>query len=145
MMAAVKSTVLFVEDDVAALQARLERFYNHPRLTARGALNAEAAMSLMDEVPVDIVVSDDRLPLIDGLQLLECAQKRHPRASRVLVSSKADKSAVRHAHSVAKVDAVVPREYDDGIEKVLVEIDARRPGRSPDGAEATSKRRHFCR
>ncbi len=56
--------------------------------------NAEAALKLLDEQPFDVVVSDMRMPRMDGAQLLEQVKLRHPNIIRVVLSGQSSKAAV---------------------------------------------------
>jgi HD-like signal output (HDOD) protein/CheY-like chemotaxis protein len=56
--------------------------------------NAEAALKLLDEQPFDVVVSDMRMPKMDGAQLLEQVKLRYPNVIRVVLSGQSSKAAV---------------------------------------------------
>ena len=56
--------------------------------------NAETALKMLDEKPFDVVVSDMRMPKMDGAQLLEQVKLRHPDVIRVVLSGQSSKAAV---------------------------------------------------
>jgi|YelNatPaOPRAMG01_1025707.scaffolds.fasta_scaffold01906_15 putative nucleotidyltransferase with HDIG domain len=52
------------------------------------------ALELLDKVPCDVVVSDMRMPGMNGAQLLNEVLKRHPRTARIILSGYAEREAV---------------------------------------------------
>lgn len=79
--------VLFVDDETDVLEGlenRLRR--NLGRWQMRFATGAEAAIRELRREPVDVVVSDMRMPGMDGGQLLDWVRQRHPETVRILLS-----------------------------------------------------------
>lgn len=61
----------------------------------------EDALKLLEETPVDVVVTDYLMPRITGLQLLAEAKRMQPNAARVLLTGHADKqSAIKAINEV---------------------------------------------
>src|SRR5271169_5343602 len=56
--------------------------------------SAEAALRALDEKPFDVVVSDMRMPKMDGAQLLELVKQRHPDVIRMVLSGQSSRAAV---------------------------------------------------
>lgn len=56
--------------------------------------SGEQALALMETAPFNVVVSDMRMPEMDGAQLLEIVRKRYPATIRIILSGYADASAV---------------------------------------------------
>ncbi len=52
------------------------------------------ALALMAQESFDVIVSDMRMPEMDGAQLLEIVRKRHPAAIRIILSGYADAASV---------------------------------------------------
>ena len=55
---------------------------------------ADAALKILDEMPFDVVVSDMRMPKMDGAQLLEQVKLRHPDVIRMVLSGQSSRAAV---------------------------------------------------
>lgn len=84
-------SVLFVDDEPNVLDAL--RVALRPRRKAWRMLFAgsgQEAMKVLDAEHLDVVVSDLRMPGIDGAQVLKAAQERQPWAARVVLSGFAD-------------------------------------------------------
>jgi two-component system, NtrC family, response regulator AtoC len=75
--------VLVVEDDPRMLDI-LTHHLDRMGYAVRGASGAARALQLMDERPADVVISDVRMPGMDGRTLLQITRERFP-ATRVIL------------------------------------------------------------
>ncbi|ROQ90130.1 response regulator [Desulfosoma caldarium] len=95
--------ILFVDDEPHVLQA-LRRMLRPMRTewTMHFCLEAREALDLLAREPVDVVVSDMRMPGIDGAQFLLEVKKQHPDVIRIALSGYSEQDlvmrAVRSAH-----------------------------------------------
>jgi len=82
-------TLLAVDDEPNVLAAlrRLLRTTGWRILTAG---HAEEALALLATQPVDAVLSDMRMPGMDGVQFLENVSQGWPRTARLLLTGQAD-------------------------------------------------------
>ncbi len=83
--------ILFVDDEQAVLsglQRMLRPMREHWEMAFAGG--GEAALELLQRAPFDVVVSDMRMPGLDGVQLLDEVRKRHPQLVRIILSGHAD-------------------------------------------------------
>jgi HD-like signal output (HDOD) protein/CheY-like chemotaxis protein len=90
--------ILFVDDDeqiLAALRNALRK--ERHRWDMRFALGGEAALAALAARPVDVIVSDMRMPGMDGPELLARVKLAHPTTIRVALSGQADRDAVMRA------------------------------------------------
>jgi len=99
----VKLKILFVDDEPHVLQG-LQRMMRSMRdkweiTTAAGG---PEALDLLSRQSFDVVVSDMRMPGMDGVQLLGEVQKRYPEVVRIILSGQSDQEmvlqSVRPAH-----------------------------------------------
>lgn len=89
--------VLFVDDEPGVL-AGIRRMLRSRRDTwdLRFADSAEAALRVMADEPVDVIVSDFRMPGQDGGQLLAEVRRLHPDTARLILSGQtADTDMIR--------------------------------------------------
>lgn len=95
--------ILFVDDEPNVLQG-LRRMLRPIRRewTFHFCAGAQEALQLLDREPVDVVVSDMRMPGIDGAQFLLEVKRRHPDIIRIALSGYSEEDlilrAVRSAH-----------------------------------------------
>ncbi|MFP3939830.1 MAG: sigma-54-dependent transcriptional regulator [Thermoanaerobaculia bacterium] len=78
--------ILVVEDDDALRRLLLEEIEDLG-WTGDGAASAEEALERLDRTPVDVVVSDLRLPGLDGMELLERVRQLDAPPSFVVITA----------------------------------------------------------
>lgn len=83
------ATVLCVDDETNILSA-LKRTLRGGGLCVLTAISGEHALKMMSEMPVDLIISDMRMPGMDGAQLLEQVRERWPQTVRILLTGHAD-------------------------------------------------------
>jgi response regulator RpfG family c-di-GMP phosphodiesterase len=83
------STILCVDDEPNILTAlkRVLRNAEHCVVLASGGAQA---LQVLEQMPVDLVISDMRMPGMDGAQLLEQVHARWPHVVRILLTGNAD-------------------------------------------------------
>lgn len=106
-------SVLFVDDEQPILDGlRNVLRPDRRRWELRFALGGEQALAAMAERPADVVVTDMRMPGMDGLALLRTVQARWPDAARIVLSGYADLAAVASASAVAHQYLLKPCDAD---------------------------------
>jgi DNA-binding NtrC family response regulator len=79
--------ILFVDDDPAIHSAMRRLFHRHRDMwDIQFAAHADAALAVLEGGPVDLVISDLRMPGISGVELLERVRAADPAIVRVLMS-----------------------------------------------------------
>lgn len=94
-------TVLFVDDEedvLSGLRLSLRRYRKDYRLLF--ASSADEAIAMLDAEPVDMVVSDMRMPDRSGVDLLEEVRFRHPDVIRYVLSGQAGDRMVSRSVAV---------------------------------------------
>jgi DNA-binding NtrC family response regulator len=103
--------IVFVDDELKILQAMGRSFHN-----MRNEWNMEflssgaAALESLARVPADVIVSDMRMPGMDGWQLLAEVKKLYPQTVRLVLSGHADPSSVMLAVGTAQLYLAKPCE-----------------------------------
>lgn len=89
------SRILFVDDDPNVLQG-LQRMLRDMRAQweMEFAPGGEEALAVLARAPFDVVVTDMRMPGMDGAQLLTEVMQRHPDMVRIALSGQAEDEAV---------------------------------------------------
>jgi response regulator RpfG family c-di-GMP phosphodiesterase len=119
-------TVLLVDDEPSILSAlrRLFRPQGWRTLTAEGG---EAGLELARHESVDLVVSDMRMPGMDGAQFLQQMRELQPDAVRILLTGYADISSTIAAINGGQIHRYIAKPWDDNdIVLVVREALARR-------------------
>lgn len=121
-------TLLLVDDDESTRMI-LCRFLRRaaPGLALAEAQNGEEAIRLLTHQAFDAVLSDYRMGLVTGIDVLAFAAKRHPQAIRVLMTGFADPALETAARTRAQVHAFIEkpmstREFEQLLETHLLAL-----------------------
>ena len=91
------ASIIFVDDDLNVLRGLRRRIISRrPNWTLRFYESAELALIGLEEHPADVVISDMRMPSMDGAEFLRIVAKRWPQTSRILLSGYADETAIQN-------------------------------------------------
>jgi two-component system NtrC family sensor kinase len=124
-MAAGAPRLLIVDDEQDMLDF-LERVFRRD-YEVRRAQSVEEAVAMLADWPVDVVITDRRMPRRSGLELLEICSKQCPRAVRVLLTGYAESLVNEKVAQWALVDAWVSKPIDSvALKQAIVEAFARR-------------------
>lgn len=86
-----KTRILFVDDDATVLSGLRRMLYKMSSLWKMDfTSDGDVALEMMRERPYDILVSDIRMPGIDGVRLLERVQEEYPQTIRFVLSGQSD-------------------------------------------------------
>jgi len=119
-MSETKKRILFVDDDPSILAGLRNVFHRErARWDMVFASGGEQALEELARAPFDVVVSDMRMPGMDGVALLEQVRETYPCTARVMLSGSADKEEVDRA--TAAVDALLGKPCDTKTLRATVE------------------------
>lgn len=107
-----KRRILFVDDEPNVLQG-LQRMLRSMRneWDMHFAGSGEEALCKLEEVPFDVIVSDMRMPGMNGAELLKEVARRHPNVVRIVLSGHLDREYIlqlvttTHQHLAKPCDA----------------------------------------
>ncbi|MCG3127769.1 MAG: hypothetical protein CHACPFDD_02641 [Phycisphaerae bacterium] len=105
--------ILFVDDEPRVLDGlrRMLREQRHAwELTF--VESGAAALAELERAPFDMVVSDLRMPGMDGAALLSAVRERHPRIARVMLSGDCDRGMILRSVGPAHQFLAKPCEPD---------------------------------
>jgi phosphoserine phosphatase RsbU/P len=103
-------TVLLVDDEpdiLASLDALLRRDYRILKATS-----GRAALDLLNQEHVDVVLTDQRMPDMSGIELLKHAHSAHREVVRLLMTGYADLPTMVDAINVGSVYRYVPKPWE---------------------------------
>jgi thioredoxin reductase (NADPH) len=117
--------LLAVDDDVSVLEAvvqDLRRQYGSEYRVMRAA-SGQAALDTLTQVkarqePVALLLSDQRMPGMTGVEFLERAREQYPDARRVLLTAYADTEAAIRAINTARIHYYLNKPWDPPEEKL---------------------------
>lgn len=89
-------TILLVDDDTNLLESLLRTLRREP-YQVLSATSAEQALDILGTRDIDVVVSDDQMPGMSGLELLTVVRERFPRVISLMLSGQASIGTVVRA------------------------------------------------
>jgi putative nucleotidyltransferase with HDIG domain len=94
--------VLFVDDEPNVLHAMRRSLHSMRHEWGMDfVLGGEEALQALEAAPADVIVSDMRMPGMDGWQLLTEVKKRHPQTVRLILSGHAEATSIMRAVGIA--------------------------------------------
>jgi HD-like signal output (HDOD) protein/CheY-like chemotaxis protein len=96
------SRILFVDDEQLVLDGLRNSLRKQRRVwDMHFALGGEQALAMMATSEFDVIVSDMRMPGMDGAALLQRTTKEHPTMVRIILSGHAERDAIFRALKVS--------------------------------------------
>jgi len=86
-------TILFVDDEEAILKA-LRRLFIQTDYETFFALGGKEALDIMEHEKIDLIITDMRMPEMNGYQLLKQVRIKHPATMRVIQSGYAEEQEI---------------------------------------------------
>ncbi len=108
----VPDSLLFVDDERNIL-ASLRRLFRPLGYTIHVAESGAEGLKILAEHPVDLIISDMRMPEMDGAQFLAEASKHHPDALRILLTGFADLGSTVDAINKGKIYSYLSKPWVD--------------------------------
>jgi two-component system NtrC family sensor kinase len=107
-----EATLLLVDDDEHVLRA-LRRVLRRSHWHVLDAPDAARALEILEQEPVQVVVSDYRMPGMSGVEFLRQVKGRYPRVQRVLLTGQADSTAIEEAVNQSEIFRFIWKPWDD--------------------------------
>lgn len=83
-----ESRVLIVDDELEAVEAIREALFREP-YEIIGVTDPREALDILKTTPIDVVVSDEKMPNIEGTELLGIIRREHPSVVRIILTAHA--------------------------------------------------------
>ncbi len=110
---------LLIVDDEQSYRQLLSLIFEESGHTIYQAKNGREALKVLDETPAEIIISDVRMPDIDGISLLREARIKRPDIGVILMTAFATVDAAREAF-ILGADDFIQKPFDVEELKVLV-------------------------
>jgi putative nucleotidyltransferase with HDIG domain len=111
--------ILFVDDEPNILQAMQRSLHGmRNEWSMQFAPGGAEALAMLAAAPVDVIVSDMRMPGMDGWQLLTEVKIRYPQTVRIILSGHAEATSIMRAVGVAH--QYIAKPCDGGVVKQAI-------------------------
>jgi response regulator RpfG family c-di-GMP phosphodiesterase len=115
-------TLLFVDDEPGILSS-LRRLFRPQGYRILIAESGQAGLDILEKETVDLVISDMRMPEMDGATFLKAVRGRWPQIMRILLTGYADITSTVSAINEGEIYRYISKPWDD-TEIVIVVRDA---------------------
>jgi adenylate cyclase len=113
-----RSTILYVDDEESNLTVFEAAYEDDYRIFT--AMSARAALSVLRKNRVDLIITDQRMPQMTGVQLLEAIQSEYPDTIRMILTGYSDIEAVIQAINTGRVDLYLTKPYDVAALRITI-------------------------
>jgi response regulator RpfG family c-di-GMP phosphodiesterase len=126
--------LLLVDDETNILRSLKRLFLELPDTQVFTAESAIAASKILKQHPVDVVISDERMPEIEGHRFVQFVKKYYPDTLRIILTGYSDMEAMREAVNRGDVYRYLFKPWDDNELLVIIRnaLEHSRAGRERD-------------
>lgn len=117
--AAKKYSILLVDDEPNILSA-LRRVFRRENYLIATAMSGQEALQLLKESDYQLIISDFKMPQMNGAELLRRVKDLHPNTLRIMLTGHADTDAVMGAINEGAVYKFIIKPWNDDDLRVTV-------------------------
>jgi response regulator RpfG family c-di-GMP phosphodiesterase len=112
-------TLLFVDDEPHIVQSLSLLFDDYTVLTAN---SGDEALAILKNTPVDVVVSDQRMPQMTGVELLQKVKQSSPNTVRLLLTGYSDLDAVIDSVNAGEIFRYINKPWNSSKLKDTIQL-----------------------
>lgn len=95
-------SILFVDDELMVLQGLKRMLFKYKKEWKMSFVNSGSeALEFLSNNAVDVIISDMKMPVMDGVQLFDQVRTRFPNVIRIILSGQSDQEQLKKAANVA--------------------------------------------
>ncbi|MBU2708655.1 response regulator [Zooshikella marina] len=113
-------SILFVDDEPSILSA-LRRLFRKSDYDCSFANSGQEGLTILEEKPIDLIVSDMRMPQMSGAEFLATVKERWPNTIRMLLTGHSDIGATIEALNKGGIYRYISKPWDDDEFKQIIE------------------------
>ncbi|MCT4580682.1 MAG: response regulator [Flavobacteriales bacterium] len=114
-----KSNILYIDDERSNLMAFKASFRRHYNIFI--ADNVVDAREILEENEIEIILTDQRMPDMTGVEFLQSVIPDHPEPMRILVTGYSDIQAVIDAINKGQVYKYISKPWENNYLKVAID------------------------
>ncbi|MCL2013340.1 MAG: response regulator [Cystobacterineae bacterium] len=115
-----KYGVLLVDDEPNIVNA-LKRSLSDEDYEVYTAHNGQVALELLKSQKVDLIISDQIMPGMTGVELLKLARLRYPDVARIMLTGNANLNMAADAINYGEVDRMLVKPWDETELKLSIQ------------------------
>lgn len=107
-----KFKILYVDDEESNLRIFKDNFRRD--FDIKTAISAKIALEILEQELVDVVITDQRMPSMTGVELLAEINKRFPKIppNRLIVSGYSEDEDIKKAFEEYRLSKFIPKPWD---------------------------------
>ena len=114
-----KPTLLLVDDEENILKA-IRRALRSDNINILMATSGKQGLKLLSEQPIDLIISDMRMPEMSGAEFLSQAAQLYPRIPRILMTGYSDMESTVKAINDGQISNYLSKPWNDSVLKSIV-------------------------
>jgi len=111
--ASARTRTLLLVDDEASILSSLKRLFRRDGYRILTATSGTEGLALLAEQAVDVILSDQRMPGMTGIDFLREARRLHPHTVRITLSGYTDLQSIIEAVNEGAVYKFLTKPWDD--------------------------------
>lgn len=105
--------ILFVDDEENVLRSLRRLFIDEENINVFTALSGKEGLEILKNNDISVIVSDQRMPEMSGVEFLEKARKMSPDSIRIILTGYADINAAMDAINKGSVYRYITKPWND--------------------------------
>ncbi|MBU1936741.1 response regulator, partial [bacterium] len=111
---------ILIVDDESFILTSLKRMLHSEPYRVHTASGGDEALRIMEQTELGLIISDFRMPEMDGIAFLQEAKKRQPDSVRIILSGYADISAIIDAINQGEIYKFIAKPWNDDELKLTI-------------------------
>lgn len=107
-----KYTVLFVDDEINILQS-LKRVFRKESYKILTASSGKEGLEILEKNPVNLVISDNRMPEMTGVEFMAQVKERFPTIMRIALTGYTDVNSITAAINEGNIYKFILKPWED--------------------------------
>ena len=114
-----KHTLLIVDDEELILKS-ISRVLRNENCNILTAQSGEEGLAVLKDYDVHLIISDQKMPGMDGLDFLKCVKTDYPKILTIMLTGNAELEIAMRAINEAGVYKFILKPWDDGDLRITV-------------------------
>lgn len=116
-----KQPVILCVDDESGVLSSLERSLRLEKFKVLTALSGAAGLEILKTQPVDVVISDQRMPEMTGCEFLRIVKEKHPGVIRIMLSGYSDFNSLVQAVNEGEIFRFINKPWEPADLKITIQ------------------------
>ena len=117
--------VLFVDDDetIGFIVSKMKVWEDSNFKITRYAQSGKEALSILEKESFDLIITDIRMPIVDGLELLENIRERGDKTFLVLASTYSEFEYAKRGLQNGAIDYIIKPITEENLKKLFIKVE----------------------